>query len=124
MGSRNKFNFELFLYDFLSEKEQIKLHMVGPCMENIVVSKGNSVEVVKWTVGVEKGIPSSVNKDYNHKSSVVARAKDLYLAFVLDLDTTGCFLAHQEIRLLPRTHKHLKWIYHQNPSPDQHHKKL
>jgi len=43
-----------------------------------------------------------VNYICTHITSAVALAKDLYSASVLDLDTVAYFLAHQDIRLLPK----------------------
>jgi hypothetical protein len=49
-----------------------------------------------------QGILNSCNKDCTHINSTVALAMSLYSASVLDLDTSGCFLAHQDTRLSPR----------------------
>ena len=48
------------------------------------------------------GIPNSVRSFYTHNISAVAFAKALYSASVEDLETVGCFLAVQEIKLSTR----------------------
>ena len=48
------------------------------------------------------GIPNSVRSFCTHNISTVAFAKALYYASVEDLETVGCFLAVQEIKLSPR----------------------
>jgi hypothetical protein len=45
---------------------------------------------------------SSFSRDWIHISSTVALAMDLYSASVLERDTVGYFLAHQEIKLDPK----------------------
>ena len=47
-------------------------------------------------------MPCSLSKDWTHIISVIAFAKALYSAYVLDLDTVVCFLAHQDIRFGPK----------------------
>jgi hypothetical protein len=46
--------------------------------------------------------PCSYNKVCTHITSIVALAKDLYSASVLDLDTVACFLALHDIKFDPR----------------------
>jgi len=49
-----------------------------------------------------KGTLSSCNNVWTQRASVVACAKALYPASVLDLATTGCFLDHHEMILGPK----------------------
>jgi hypothetical protein len=46
--------------------------------------------------------PSSFNTVCTHITSVIAFAKDLYSASVLDLDTVACFLKVHDMRFDPR----------------------
>lgn len=49
-------------------------------------------------VAVVQRTPSSVSRDWTHSIFEVARARLTYSASVLDLEITGCFLAHQETK--------------------------
>lgn len=53
------------------------------------------------SVGGKKGITSSVNSDYNHKSLEVVCDNAQYSSFVLDLATSAFFLELYEIGLGP-----------------------
>jgi hypothetical protein len=46
-------------------------------------------------------MPSSCSRDSTQISSVVEFAKVLYSAFVLDLETVGCFLELYDTRFAP-----------------------
>ena len=47
-------------------------------------------------------MPRSRSKKDSHVSSVTVDAMERYLASALDRDTVDCFLALQEMQLLPR----------------------
>lgn len=63
--------------------------------------------------GLVKQIPNSCIKDFNQSNSSVTLVTTLYSASIEDRATVVCFLADQEIRLVPgRLHNHLLISYH------------
>jgi hypothetical protein len=54
------------------------------------------------TGGMERLTPSSLNNIRIQNNSVVVMERERYSASVLDLETTACFLALQDIRQSPK----------------------
>lgn len=98
--SKNRENSESLGENLLTNKVNVQLHVLGTGVQDRVMRE-TARRKSHTSTGSLNGTPSSMSIDWIQRTFAVILAMILYLASVLDLATSCCFLEHQEMRLGP-----------------------